>query len=70
HYMLTCRMAPFGDTHLGVVDNELHVYGADGLRVCDTSVFPDIMVVHMMVPMVVVAEKCADTMRRLCCSLK
>ncbi|PBK60869.1 hypothetical protein ARMSODRAFT_1065959 [Armillaria solidipes] len=39
HYTSTCRMAPFGDTHLEVVDDKLHVHGVDGLWVCDVSRF-------------------------------
>ena len=35
----TCRMGPPSD-HNAVVDQELRVRGIDGLRVCDTSVFP------------------------------
>ncbi|SJL03032.1 uncharacterized protein ARMOST_06377 [Armillaria ostoyae] len=70
HYTSTCRMDPFGDTHLGVVDDELHVHGVDGLRVCDASVFPDIMAAHTMVPVIMVAEKCADTMKKPYCSSK
>ncbi|KAK0185215.1 alcohol oxidase [Armillaria mellea] len=70
HYTSTCRMAPFGDPHLGVVDDELRVHGVDGLRVCDASVFPDITAAHTMAPVVVVAEKCADMMKKLYCSSK
>ncbi|KAK0234221.1 GMC oxidoreductase-domain-containing protein [Armillaria fumosa] len=70
HYTSTCRMAPFGGTHLGVVDDELRVHGVDGLRVCDASVFPDIVAAHTMAPVVIVAEKYADMMRRLCYSSK
>ncbi|KAK0479617.1 alcohol oxidase [Armillaria novae-zelandiae] len=65
HYTSTRRMAPFGGMHLGVVDDELRVHGVDGLRVCDASVFPDIMAAHTMAPVVVVAEKRADMRRRL-----
>jgi choline dehydrogenase-like flavoprotein len=60
HYSSTCRMAPEHDPQPGVVDDELRVHGIDGLRVCDTSIFPEIVSVHTMAPAVVVAEKGAD----------
>ncbi|EPQ54341.1 alcohol oxidase [Gloeophyllum trabeum ATCC 11539] len=64
HYSCTCRMAPETDpVHPGVVDDELRVYGIHGLRVCDTSIFPEILSAHTMAPAVVVAEKCADMMK-------
>ncbi|KAJ7095769.1 alcohol oxidase [Mycena belliarum] len=62
HYASTCRMARREDG--GVVNDELEVYGVRGLRVCDTSVFPCITSSHTMAPAVVVAEKCADMMKK------
>ncbi|KAI0365825.1 alcohol oxidase [Pilatotrama ljubarskyi] len=64
HYTSTCRMgaAPHGP-HPSVVDQELRVHGVRGLRVCDTSVFPEIVSSHTMAPAVVVAEKCAELMK-------
>jgi len=38
HPTSTCRMAPHEQE--GVVDTQLRVYGIDGLRVCDASIFP------------------------------
>ncbi|RPD76871.1 alcohol oxidase [Lentinus tigrinus ALCF2SS1-7] len=64
HYTSTCRMGK--ETHgerPSVVDTELKVHGVRGLRVCDTSVFPEIIGSHIMAPAVMVAEKCADTMK-------
>ena len=64
HYTSTCRMASENDSdHPGVVDEELRVHGIDGLRVCDTSIFPDILTTHTMAGAVVAAEKCADLMK-------
>ncbi|KDQ11059.1 hypothetical protein BOTBODRAFT_35593 [Botryobasidium botryosum FD-172 SS1] len=61
HYTSTCRMAPEHDPeHPGVVDDELRVYGVQGLRVADCSVFPNITAGHPQAPAVMVAEKCAD----------
>ncbi|KAJ7830403.1 GMC oxidoreductase-domain-containing protein [Mycena leptocephala] len=64
HYTSTCRMAPEDDPHPGVVDDELKVHGIDGLRVCDCSIFPDILSAHPMAGAVVVAEKCADLIKK------
>jgi choline dehydrogenase-like flavoprotein len=64
HYTSTCRMGPETDAVWpGVVDDELRVHGVQGLRVCDASVFPEIVAAHTMAPVVVVAEKCADMMK-------
>lgn len=63
HYASTCRMAPENDVCPGVVDDELKVYGVKGLRVCDTSIFPQIVSGHLQAPAVMVAEKCADLIK-------
>jgi len=63
HYSCTCRMAPESDDVPGVVDGELRVYGTENVRVCDTSIFPQIMAAHLMAPVVMVAEKCADMVK-------
>ncbi|KAL7278443.1 hypothetical protein ACG7TL_007440 [Trametes sanguinea] len=64
HYTSTCRMGAqaYGERP-SVVDMELRVHGVHGLRVCDTSVFPEIVGTHTMAPTVAVAEKCADMMK-------
>jgi len=59
HYTSTCRMASEQDPNPGVVDDELRVHGIDGLRIADTSIFPDVVATHTMAGAVVVAEKCA-----------
>lgn len=63
HYSSTCRMAPLSDDIPGVVDDELLVHGVDGLRICDTSVFPEVTAGHTMAPVVAVAERCADLIK-------
>lgn len=64
HYASTCRMAPEYDSKApGVVDDELKVHGVKGLRVCDTSIFPQIVSGHLQAPAVMVAEKCADLIK-------
>ncbi|KAH9856086.1 alcohol oxidase [Lenzites betulinus] len=70
HYSSTCRMGTGPGTGTGedigrasVVDAQLRVHGVKGLRVCDTSVFPEVVAAHTMAPVVLVAEKCADMMK-------
>ncbi|KAL8638584.1 MAG: hypothetical protein Q9228_004274 [Teloschistes exilis] len=64
HYSSTCRMAPEHDLRApGVVDESLRVHGTSNLRVCDASVFPQILATHLMAPAVMVAEKCASMIK-------
>ncbi|KAF7900954.1 hypothetical protein EAF00_003175 [Botryotinia globosa] len=64
HYSSSCRMAPVDDAESpGVVDDQLKVHGVKGLRVCDTSIFPEITSHHLQAPTVMVAEKCADMIK-------
>ncbi|KAH9926558.1 alcohol oxidase [Epithele typhae] len=69
HYAGTCRMGAQAeggggkDPRPSVVDARLRVHGVRGLRVADTSVFPEIIGSHTMAPAVVVAEKCADMVK-------
>lgn len=62
HYSSTCRMGPREDVPDGgaVVDAQLKVFGINGLRVADSSVFPWVLGAHLQAPTVMVAEKCAD----------
>ena len=57
HHSGTCRM---GVDELAVVDPELRVYGVDGLRVADASIFPHIPVADPTATIIAVAEKAAD----------
>ena len=64
HYTSTCRMgAEVHGERPSVVDTDLRVHGVDGLRICDASVFPEIIGSHTMAPVVMVAEKCADLLK-------
>lgn len=63
HYAATCRMAPEHDVRPGVVDDELKVYGVQGLRIADCSIFPDVLAAHLQSPVVMVAEKIADMIK-------
>ena len=61
HYSCTCRMAL--DPKNGVVDQKLKVHGITNLRVADTSVFPEIPSAHTMLPVMMVARRCAEFIR-------
>jgi choline dehydrogenase-like flavoprotein len=49
-----------GNSMKKVVDTRLRVKGVKGLRVCDASVIPVSIAAHLQVPVITVAEKCAD----------
>ncbi len=53
----TCRMAPEGE---GVVDAELKVYGLEGLRVADASIYPRVVGANTNASVVAIAEKASD----------
>lgn len=64
HCVCSCRMARQDDVEsLDVVNDELRVYGVRNLRVCDASVFPEVVSSHLQAPVVMIAERCADFMR-------
>lgn len=52
----TCKL---GVDAMAVVDPDLHVYGVDGLRIADASIFPDNVNANTMAPTLAVAEKAA-----------
>jgi len=58
----TCRMGPDGD-RLAVTDAAGRVRGVPRLRVCDASLMPTIPCANTNVPVIMMAEKIADTMR-------
>ncbi|KAI0100098.1 hypothetical protein GGR51DRAFT_533810 [Nemania sp. FL0031] len=62
HLACSCRMGREVDG--GVVDEELKVHGFKNLRIADTSVFPAITSGHTMAPAYMVAERCADFVKR------
>ncbi|KAF9485355.1 hypothetical protein BDN70DRAFT_795964, partial [Pholiota conissans] len=48
----------------GVVNTELKVFGVEGLRIADSSIFPWVLGTHLQAPTVCVAERCAEIMLR------
>lgn len=61
HPCASCRI---GERHSGgVVDPELKVHGVDGLRLCDASVFPEIVSGHPVATVCCVAERAADIIK-------
>lgn len=55
----TCRMGKADDRH-AVVDPECRVIGVDGLRVADSSIFPQITNGNLNAPSIMTGEKAAD----------
>ena len=55
----TCRMGRADDAQ-AVVDPECRVIGVDGLRVADSSIFPQITNGNLNAPSIMVGEKAAD----------
>ena len=61
HPIGTCRMGPPGPNT--VVDEKLRVYGIEGLRIADASIFPTMPSGNTNAPSIMVGEKAADLIR-------
>ena len=61
----TCAMLPKAKG--GVVDSSLKVYGVDGLRVVDASIFPMLPRANLQTLVYAVAERAADLVKRDFC---
>ena len=58
HPSSTCRMGP--DPEKDVVDANLKVYGIEGLRVADASIFPQLICGNINAATIMVGEKASD----------
>ena len=62
HPLGTCKMGIKSDK-MAVVDEQLRVFGVDGLRVVDASVMPDMPGGNINAPVIMMAEKVADLIK-------
>ena len=60
HRCCSCRM---GTDDNAVVDAEGRVHGIEGLRVVDASIMPEIVSGNLNAPVIMMAEKIADSIR-------
>ncbi|NP_001155085.1 glucose dehydrogenase-like venom protein isoform X1 [Nasonia vitripennis] len=63
HAAGTCKMGPRDDPQ-AVVDNELRVYGIEGLRVVDAAVMPQVTRGNTNAPTIMIAEKASDLIKK------
>jgi len=63
HPLGTCKMGADNDD-MAVVDTELRVRGMSGLRVVDASVIPDMVGGNINAPVIMIAERASDLIRK------
>jgi choline dehydrogenase len=63
HQVGSCRMGPSTDP-MAVVDPELRVYGVKNLRIMDASVMPMIVSGNTNAPIIMIADKGSDLIKR------
>ena len=65
HPVGTCKMGPLTQDEFSVVNpSNLKVYGVHSLRVVDASVIPQIPTGNIEVPVIMIAEKAADMIKK------
>lgn len=60
HGLGTCKMAPQDQQNLGVVDENLNVYGVQGLKIVDLSIAPGNVSANTNNTAMTIGEKAAD----------
>lgn len=63
HQVGSCRMGPSSDP-MAVVDPELRVYGVKNLRIMDASIIPMVVSGNTNAPVIMIAEKGSDLVKR------
>ncbi|EMD1227493.1 hypothetical protein WDV25_004047 [Salmonella enterica] len=60
-----CATTPMGlpDDPDALVDNQGRMYGFEGLRIVDASIFPEIPLINLNPTVIMMAEKIADQIR-------
>ena len=53
-----------GQDAMAVVDPQLRVYGVEGLRVADASIMPSITTGNIHAPIMMIAEKASDMIKK------
>lgn len=63
HQAGSCKMGPSTDPE-AVVDNQLRVYGVNGVRVADTSIMPKVTSGNTNAPAIMIGERAADFIKK------